>query len=184
MKAKHVRAIMAMAGALVLPACFGAERSLVAPGEGILPVDHAITLCPEGEDSCFTMQARGDGYVTPPDMRPGDRGTARFAALMAVDGVQVYILEMRPDGEREVLHLLARRAAGTSRAPATLDVAAPDCSDLAEEAREAFEAAGGEISSGFVSTCRSPDIESLRQALRATYGEQLGGDDWWIEQPN
>lgn len=178
---KQATSVLALAGAFFLTACFGAEGPLIPEGEGVLPLDGEITLCPEDESSCFSMSATGDGYATPSDMPPGDRGTARFAPLMVSDGIQIFILELRPDNEQEVLHLIARRASGTSPAPASLDVAPPDCSDLQGEALEIYEAAGGEVSTGLVSNCRSPDLETLRQALRSTYRERFDDDDWWIE---
>lgn len=179
---KRIASGLAIAGTLALTACFGAQTPLIPAGEAILPLDREITVCPEDEASCFTMAALDDGYVTPSDMPPGDRGTARFAPLLASGGVQYFILEAKPDGELEVIHLIARRAAGTSPGPATIDIAPADCDDLQGEARAAFEAAGGEISHGFVSNCRAPDHDTLRSALVSVYGDVLADDNWWLAQ--
>lgn len=181
---KYGKLFLPLAGAFVLSACFGAEEPLIPEGQGVLPVDGEITLCPEDEASCFTMMATDDGYVTPSDMAPGDRETARFAPLVALEGPHYFILEIRPENESEVLHLIARRAGGTSPPPADIDIAPPDCSDLQGEARDIYEAGGGDISTGLVSNCRSPDLDTLRQALHATYGGLLGEDGWWIEAVN
>jgi len=165
----------------LLGACFVSDDPLIPQGEAVLPIDHSLTLCPDGPDQCFDMQVVGDGYVIGPDQQNDESGAARFSPLVQIDGRQIFLLEAHDSEDDVYSYLVARRRSIDEVSDADMDLALVVCSDLTELQISAFEAAGGEVSSGFGSGCRAPDLATLKTTLRQAYRDQFSDEAWWAE---
>ncbi|MDJ0920989.1 MAG: hypothetical protein QNI84_07660 [Henriciella sp.] len=176
---KQVRLPVLCAAMSLLGACFVSEAPLIPAGEAVLPLDYALTLCPDGPDSCFAMRVEGDGYATSPDYDEGDPGTARFVPLMQVEGRQIFVLEAHDLNDDAYTYLVARRRGTDAPGDADLDLALVSCGDLSEAQRSEFVAAGGTIQGGWGSECIAPDLATLTDTLRFVYEPQFSDEVWW-----
>lgn len=175
----RIPAIFCAAG--LLTACFVSDDPLIPDGAAVLPVDHVLTLCPDRPDKCISMQVEGDRYVTAPDADPDDRGAARFAPLMQVEGRQIYLLEAHDTDEDRFTYLVARRTSLDANSTADMDLALVTCSDLTAAQEADFLAAGGTINAGWGGECQAPDLHTLSATLRQVYGDQFADEAWWAE---
>lgn len=176
------RVILALSACATLAGCFTSEEPLIEAGEAVLPIDRSITICLDEDQPCIELLVDGDGYQSGPGGPPDAAGRARFAPLVQAAGKQIFILEVQPDGSPGYIHLIARRADNPDTTGSDLDLAAPDCRDLKSEVSDAFEASGGVISVGMVSTCFSPDLDTLKTAWINAYGGELGDNEWWASR--
>ncbi len=113
---------------LVLTACYGTDDQLIPSGEGVLPIDQAVTVCKDAGADCITFDASGDGYVNKVDpgaARQQDALRLRFSGLGQIDGRQIYVLEMtsqQPDDPGTLLGL-ARRVPASENNITNLEIA-------------------------------------------------------------
>ena len=179
--ASHLRLPVMLGAAGLLTACYVSDEALIPAGTAVLPVDHVLTLCPDGPDKCFSMQVEGDRYVTAPDADPDETGAARFVPLTQVDGRQIYLLEAHDTGDDNFSYLVARRTSLDANRAADMDIALVSCGDLSPAQEAEFLAAGGVISSGWGSECRAPDLQTLTATLREAYRAKFADEAWWAE---
>ena len=180
-----IRAGLALCAPLVLAACFVSETPVIPAGDGMLPVDGAISLCVDPKEPCMSFDVDGDGYVSRDRGEEGDVARVRFAPLMVVAQRQVFILEAFDESEPGYLYILARRAGPAAPRGNAFDLAAIDCDDLSDAAKADWLTAGGTYKGGWVPECIPPDLATLRTALRASLADKLADEDWWLEKgPN
>jgi len=174
-----IPAILCAAG--LLTACYVSDKTLIPEGEAVLPMDHGLTLCPDRPDNCVTMHVQGDRYVTAPDADPDETGAARFYPLTQVNGRQIFLLEAHDTEDDAFTYLVARRTAADAEGIADMDLALVTCGDLSKEQETEFLAAGGDISAGWGSECRAPDLPTLATTLRTVYAADFADEAWWAE---
>ncbi len=176
-----LRVLLAACVALpLLSACFTSKKSLIAGDEAILPVEQSLVICLEADDPCIAFERRGDGYFgSAPDSV--DSGAAiRFAALAQAGGRQVFLVETELEEGEGFIYGLARRLSEPDARGATMQVAGLDCADFDQESRQAFEAGGGRIDTGFITNCQPASLGHLKQTLLQAYRAELADDDWWL----
>lgn len=175
----QIKRSTSLSALFLLAACFVSEEPLIPIGEAVLPIDYALTLCPDRPNNCTTLISDGDTYRTAPDVDPNETGTARFYPIAQAEGRQVFLLEAYDTDDDAFTYLLARRRTPDAIGDADLDLALVSCSDLTNEEEDWFRANGGEISSGWGSECRAPDLQTLIVTLRRVYHDDLADEDWW-----
>ena len=166
-------------GVLTLSGCFVSTTSLIPAGDAVLPIDGPVTVCLEENDPCFVMPVSGDGYIT--DGPATAQGRLRLSPLTQAAGRQVYLAEAESQ-DGGFVYLLARRAPDGMAPTGSFELAGIDCGDLPETAFEAFEAAGGVYSGGFIKNCEPSGLDMLKATMIAGYGAFLADDAWWQEK--
>lgn len=176
-----LRVSMLLGAISLLTACYFSEKSLIPEGEAVLPVDHGLTLCPDGPNNCVEMSIEGDTYLTAPEAGPDQTGAARFYPLVQVDGRQIYLLEAHDTEDDAFSYLVARRTMAEDDGPADMELALVTCEALSEDELTDFLAAGGQVSSGWGRECRAPDLQTLTSTFRTAYLDEFADNAWWAE---
>lgn len=166
----------------LLPGCFISPDPLIEAETAVLPIDGDMTVCPTPDDDCLTLDRHQDGYLV--ESPEGEALLVRFAPLIQAGGRQVFIAEagVRTEDGTGYIYGLARRMPAPGPRGATMQVAALDCEDIDEAARETFMTEGGEIGTGKVTECRPVSLDQLKAVLLSAHRAGLGEDAWWQAQ--
>lgn len=167
-----------------LGGCFVSTTALIEEGAAVLPVDGDMVACLKESDPCLSMQRDGDGYFVESPSEFEEGVTIRFSPLAQAAGRQVYLAEAELTGEDgpAFAYGLVRRRIKPSARGATIEAAPLDCEDASAELLDAFEAEGGEVENGKLTSCMPVSLEQLKALILAVHGSDIESDAWWLER--
>lgn len=184
---KKIRQFCILPLALVsVSACFLTETSLIDAGQAVLPMDGDMLVCLRDEDPCLDLKRQADGYFAQSPDDPADTITLRFTPLTQSAGKQVFLAEaeLTEDEETGFTYGLARRFSTPNDRGATLEIAPLDCEDADEDMLSQFEAEGGTVEVGKITSCAPVSLTQMKGLVLTMHGKDIAKDAWWVERAN